>query len=194
MKPLTAPGLGLVALALAAAGAALGQAPGQQLRDSAADSIDFTEKPLEELPLQLPATPKRDDLLAFDPGRRTTLRFFVDPASLAVGTDGIVRFTVVVRGDGAASNVTYEAIRCKTRERKVYAHGRDDGTWRAVRDPAWTKIGASAEIEGHRLVLYQEYFCPSRQIIASAREGVEALRRGGHPRASDLLTTTPMPR
>jgi hypothetical protein len=192
VKPLTAPLVGLVAVAVA--GAALGQAPGRQLRDSAADSIDFTEKPLDELPLQLPAAPKPDHLLAFDPGRRTTLRFFVDPASLAVGTDGIVRFTVVARGDGTAANVSYEAIRCKTRERKIYAYGRPDGSWAPVRDPAWTKIGANPEIEGHRLVLYQEYFCPSRQIIASAREGVEALRRGGHPRASDLLTTTPMPR
>jgi hypothetical protein len=31
-------------------------------------------------------------------------------------------------------------------------------------------------------------------MIASAREGVEALKRGGHPRATDLLTTTPTSR
>jgi hypothetical protein len=191
VKPRTAFVAGIVALVIA--GKAVAQVPGQQLRDSAADTIDFTEKPLEELPLQLPAAPKPDDLLAFDPGRRTTLRFFVDPASLAVGKDGIVRFTVVVRGDGTASNVSYEAIRCKTRERKVYAYGRADGGWQPARDPTWAKIGGAA-IEGHRFVLYEDYFCPSRQIIASAREGVEALRRGGHPRARDLLTTTPIPR
>lgn len=191
MKPRTASLAGIVALVIV--GTTVAQIPGQQPRDSAADTIDFTEKPLEELPLQLPAAPKPDDLLAFDPGRRTTLRFFVDPASLAVGKDGIVRFTIVVRGDGTASNVSYEAIRCKTRERKVYAYGRADGSWQAARDPTWAKIGGAA-IEGHRFVLYEDYFCPSRQIIASAREGVEALRRGGHPRARDLLTTTPMPR
>jgi hypothetical protein len=191
VKRLIAPFAGILALAIT--GTALAQAPGRQPRDSAADTIDFTEKALDELPLQLPAAPKPDDLLAFDPGRRTTLRFFVDPASLAVGKDGIVRFTVVVRGDGTASNVSYEAIRCRTRERKVYAYGRADGTWQPARDPTWAKIGGP-EIEGHRFVLYEDYFCPSRQIIASAREGVEALRSGGHPRASDLLTTTPIPR
>jgi hypothetical protein len=163
------------------------------LRDSAADSIDFTEKPLDELALQLPAAPKSTDLLEFNPGRRTTLRFFVDPAALTVGTDGIIRFTVVIRGDGDASNVSYEGIRCKTRERKVYAYGRADGTWNPVRGPVWMKIGGP-DHEGYRFALYEYYFCPSRQSIATAREGVEALRRGGHPRAANLLTTDPMPR
>lgn len=183
----------LGAFAVALAGSVFAQAPGQQLRDSAADSIDFTPKSADELPLQLPAPPKPGDLLEFDPGRPATLRFYIDPASLSVGTDAIVRFTVVVRGEGTATNVSYEAIRCKTRERKVYAYGRADGTWSAVRAPQWTTM-SGANTDGYRFVLYENYFCPSRQIIASAREGVEALRRGGHPRASDLLTTTPFPR
>jgi hypothetical protein len=180
-------------IATAVAGLALAQAPGQQPRDTARDAIDFEEKPLDEAPVEFPGPPKPDGLLEFDPGRRTTMRFFVDPASVAVVHDGIVRFTVVIRGEGTASNVSYEAIRCKTRERKVYAYGRGDGTWQTVGRPAWTKIGG-LESDGHRFVLYENYFCPSRQIIASAREGIEALRRGSHPRASDLLTTTPMPR
>jgi hypothetical protein len=183
----------LGAIAAAIAGLAFAQAPGERLRDSAADTIDFTAKPHDELPLQLPPAPKSADLLEFDPGRRSTLRFFVDPASLTVGADGIVRFTVVVRGEGAASNVSYEAIRCKTRERKIYAYGRADGTWHQARDPAWTKIGGP-ETEGHRFALYEDYICPSRQSIRTAREGVEAFRRGGHPRAADLLTSDPMPR
>lgn len=191
MTPSSRAVLGAFAIAIGAS--AFAQAPGERLRDSAADSIDFTEKPLDELPLQLPAPPKAGDLLEFDPGRPATLRYYVDPASLSVGTDAIVRFTVVVRGEGNASNVSYEAIRCKTRERKVYAYGRADGTWSAVRAPQWTTI-SGLTTDGHRFVLYENYFCPSRQIIGSAREGVEAFRRGSHPRASDLLTTTPLPR
>jgi hypothetical protein len=183
----------LGAFAAAIAGSVFAQATGQRLRDSAADTIDFTPKSADELPLQLPAPPKPVDLLEFEPGRPAMLRFYVDPASLSVGTDAIVRFTVVVRGEGSASNVSYEAIRCKTRERKVYAYGRADGTWSEVRAPQWTAI-SGLNADGYRFVLYENYFCPSRQIIASAREGIEALRRAGHPRASDLLTTTPMPR
>lgn len=179
-------------VAAAAAGIALAQVSSQP-RDSARDAIDFSEKPLDEAPVVLPGAPKPDVLIAFDPGRPSTMRFFVDPASIALVHDGIVRFSVVIRGEGTASNVSYEGIRCKTRERKVYAYGRGDGTWQPVRDPTWTKI-AGLNTDGHRVVLYENYFCPSRQMIASAREGVEALKRGGHPRATDLLTTTPMSR
>jgi len=181
-----------VAAAFAAA-LVFAQAPGERVRDTGRDAVDFDEKPLDEAPVVLPAAPKSDDLIEFDPGRPTTMRFFVDPASIAVVHDGIVRFSVVIRGDGAASNVSYEGIRCKTQERKVYAYGRADGTWHATPRPAWSKIGGLTA-DGHRFILFENYFCPSRQIIASAREGVEALRRGGHPRASDLLTTTPMTR
>jgi hypothetical protein len=142
------------------------------------------------LPLQLPA-PRNRDLIEFDPGRPATLR----STSIGRFRSGPMHrpLTVVVRGEGTASNVSYEAIRCKTRERKVYAYGRADGTWSAVRAPLWTTI-SGLTTDGHRFVLYENYFCPSRQSITSAREGIEALRRAGHPRASDLLTTTPMPR
>lgn len=191
MSPFARAAVGAVAVAIAAA--AVAQAPGEKLRDSAADSIDFIEKPLDELPLQLPAAPKPGDLIQYDPGRPASLRFFVDSATLSVGTDGIVRFTLVVRGDGATTNVSYEAMRCKTRERKVFAYGRTDGSWYAVREPRWTRIAGSST-EDYRFVLYENYFCPSRQIVATAREGVEALRLGGHPRAAELLTTTPIRR
>jgi hypothetical protein len=180
-------------IATAIAGAAVAQAPGQQLRDPAADSIDFTEKPLDELPLQLPAPPKADALIAFDPRRPTTMKFLVDPTSVAVGKDGIVRFTLVARGDGAATNVSFEGIRCKTRERKTYAYGRADGSWYQPRDPQWIKIGGSP-VAGPAFALYEDFFCPSRSIVSTSVEAVDGLRRGGHPRASDLLTSDPIPR
>lgn len=182
---------GLAVLAATVAGAVLAQAPGERLRDPAADSIDFTEKALEELALQLPAAPKRDSLIAFDPGRRTTMKFLVDPASVSVGTDGIVRYTLVALGDGAAANVSFEGIRCKTAERKTYAYGRADGSWYQPPAIQWAKIGAPA-LEVPRFALYQDFFCPSRQIVRTSVEAVEALRLGAHPRASDLLTGAPI--
>jgi hypothetical protein len=183
-----------VALALAAgAGSASAQAPGQQLRDPAADSIDFGEKgPAQELPLKLPAAPKPDSLIGFDPGRPTTMKFFVDPASISVGSDGIVRYTLVARGDGAAMNVSFEGIRCGTREHKIFAYGRADGSWHQPRDPQWTRL--SRDMAGPWFALYQDFFCPARQIVSTAVEAVEGLRAGQHPRAADLLTGAPIRR
>lgn len=175
------------------AGAAFAQAPGERLRDPAADAIDFSDKDeLAELPLQLPAAPNVKNLISFDPGRPTTMKFLVDPASLSVGTDGIVRYTLVARGDGAAMNVSFEGIRCKTREHKVFAYGRADGSWYQPRDPQWARISQNAA--GPTFALYQDFFCPARQIVASATEAVEGLRAGQHPRAADLLTGAPIRR
>jgi hypothetical protein len=183
------------ALAIGAATAlsALAQAPGERLRDPAADSIDFTEKALEESPVRLPAAPKADALIAFDPRRPTTMKFLVDPASVSVGADGIVRYTLVARGDGAAMNVSYEGIRCKTRERKTYAYGRADGTWYQPKDPQWVTIGGSPTT-GPSFALYEDFFCPARVIVSTAVEAVEGLRLGAHPRAADLLTGQPIRR
>jgi len=169
------------------AGEAAAQSTWDRPRDSAADSIDFSEKALDELQLQLPAAPKVDALIAFDPQRPTTMKFFVDPASVTVGTDGIVRYTLVARGDGAAMNVSYEGIRCKTRERKTFAYGRADGSWYQPRAPQWAKIGGSPA-SGPSFALYEGFFCPARSIVATGVEAVEALRLGVHPRAEDLGT------
>jgi hypothetical protein len=164
-------------------------------RDSAADSIDFEERSREagELELKLPPPPKPESLIAFDTGPRGGLAYFVDAASLSVGSDGIVRFTVVAKGDGNAQNVFYEGIRCQTRERKVFAYGQSDGTWKEARNPTWTKIGPPVEA-GYRFVLYQDFFCPARAIVRSAAEAAYALRRGGHPRLQEDSRSNPLPR
>jgi len=68
------------------------------------------------------------------------------------------------------------------RERKVYAYGRPDGTWREARDPQWVRIGPPVT-DLHRFVLWSDYFCPRRAPIRSANEGLDALKLGGHPQA-----------
>jgi CNP1-like family len=161
-------------------------ATAQRTYDPAAAVANFDKAPWEEQKTQLPGPPSTGDLIAFDAGPTRRLDFFVDAASVSVGVDGVVRFTVVAKSD-SASNVSYEGIRCQTAERKVYAHARPDGTWYQPKDAAWAKIGNQI-LEGHRFVLYQDYFCPARVSIKTAAEGVDALKRGGHPRAQDLNT------
>jgi hypothetical protein len=154
------------------------------LRDSAADTMDFSEKPLQESKIRLPAPPRSEDLIRFDMGpTRRGFEHFVDSASLSIGEDGVIRYTLVVKSDMGATNVTYEAIRCVTRERKAYAYGRTDGSWAEARDPEWHKIGAPS-VEGPVYVLYNEFFCPGRSSVTSAGEAVAALKRGEHPRAT----------
>lgn len=159
-----------------------------RVRDSAADSIDFTETPFREEGVKLPPPPKPEDLVVFDAGpTQRAFTYSVDSASLTVGADGVVRYTLVARSDLGAMNVTYEGIRCATRERRVYAYARNDGKWVEPRQSGWNKI-AGPPLDVHIYVLYNDFFCPGRSGIRDAAEGLAALKRGRHPRAS---TDTP---
>jgi len=168
-------------LAAAAAGALAQDRP----RDSAADSIDFTPKPFEESKIKLPAPPKTENLIRFEVGpTHRGFEHFVDAASLSLDIDGVLRYTLVINSDMGASNVTYEGIRCVTRERKIYAYGLKDGAWRERKDAEWKKI-ENPRVEGAVFVLYNDFFCPGRAGLRTAGEALAALKAGGHPRAHD---------
>ena len=142
------------------------------------------EKPRVDEVVKLPPFPNPSDLVRFDTGPTSSFDFFIDPKSLSVDKDQVIRFTVVAKSAGA-TNIAYEGLRCPGRERKVYAYGRPDGTWREASNPDWVRISA-APGEQYRFMLYQQYFCPGRYPIRSAAEGVDALRRGGHPKATEI--------
>jgi hypothetical protein len=139
---------------------------------------------VEQAITKVPDYPKPENLIRFDTGPTSQFNFFVDRSSLSVGEDGAIRFTVVAKSTGA-TNVTYEGMRCPTRERKVYALGQPDGTWRDARDPEWVRIAAPPE-GLYRFVLFRDYFCSGGYPIRSAAEGIEALKRGGNPRAQEV--------
>lgn len=70
---------------------------------------------------------------------RSQLRFGVDPASVSIGNDGIVRYVVVATGAGGAVNGLYEGIRCNTGEFKVYAR-HTGGGWTAASGSDWRRL------------------------------------------------------
>ena len=83
-----------------------------------------------EAPAPPPVTSSR--LIELDiPG--STLRFGVDPASVTVGTDGIVRYVVVATSTTGTVNAVYEGLRCSTAEVKVYARHNPDSGWAPAR-------------------------------------------------------------
>ena len=133
---------------------------------------------------KLPAPPKREDLIEFFVSSATDFRFFVDPQSLSVGKDGVVRYTLVARSPSGAENVSYEGIRCSAGSLRVYAYGRLGGGW-SERDSEWRPIEPKTVQRWHNALL-REYFCPQRVPIYDPAEGIDALRRGGHPNAVGL--------
>lgn len=137
------------------------------------------EKKWVELESNPPEFPRPNDLIEIDAGAATSNRFYIDGKTLTVGQDGVVRYVMVVKTSAGSTNVSYEGLRCGTRERKLYAFGRSDNTWSAARNPAWQAIKPGSQ----HAFLFRLYFCPNRVIIYKAEEGVDALKRGGHPEA-----------
>jgi len=125
-----------------------------------------------------PPYPKDADLVEFPVSSGATFNFFIDAATLSVGADGVVRYTLVARSPSGVNNITYEGIRCENKSYKVFAQGLA-GRW-SPRRGEWRVIEAKS-IQRWHAVLYWEYLCPRHRPIESAAEGVNALRRGGHP-------------
>ncbi len=141
---------------------------------------DYDSKRWQEVEVQLPAPPRQDRLLPFYVSAVAENRFYVDASSLSVGSDGVVRYILVILTPQGGRNVSYEGMRCETRERRIYASGRADGSWSKSRNNDWVRI-ADQLVNRHHAALYLEYFCPIGIAVRSPEEARDALLRGGHP-------------
>lgn len=104
------------------------------------------------------------------------LRFGVDPASVSLGSDGVVRYVVVASSSSGAVNGIYEGIRCSTGEYKVYARNSGSGwsmsgsDWRLLHDQPQSR---------HSLLVARTGACvgggangPAAQIVRDLRSSV----------------------
>jgi hypothetical protein len=139
--------------------------------------FDANQKPWQEIQAKMPAAPKDANLVQFDVGPASAHRYYLDRASISVGTDGVVRYTVVIRTAGGAVDVNYEGMRCSSAERKLYAFGRPNGEWSRNKYAAWTPIHfrQASAYDGQ---LFQHYFC-SLDGAADMKVIQRALSSGG---------------
>lgn len=151
------------------------------------------ELPWDEQKPALPAFPKGENLVKIQVDGGVNFDFFVDLESVIVGSDGVVRYTLVARSAVGATNIAYEGIRCKARERKLYAVGRADRTWSAARNPQWISI-SDLPINLFQATLHDAFFCPARIIVRDTEEARKLLKRGGDPRAGGSVDMWNQPR
>lgn len=169
-------GLALIALVAAWPAAA------QLFRDK---DPDEPAAPWVELVVKPPAYPREEKLLQFTGAAAVPHRFFLDLDSLSVGEDGVVRYTLVVRSAGGATNVSFEGIRCDLRQNKIYAVGRRDGNWISARDPQWRNIDFRDANRPHS-ALHYGVLCQGREPVKGARDIVNNIRYGPKtPRTAD---------
>lgn len=134
------------------------------------------DKPWVEIAAQLPAFPKPENLVEFTVSSATRNRHYVDVASISVGEDKVVRYTVVIDAAGGARNISFEGMRCETRERRLYAYGQPDGTWTKARNAGWEPLKRRSLLSYHK-PLFEEYFCPDGLNVRTAEEAVRNLKQ-----------------
>ena len=75
----------------------------------------------KELETKPPATFRTDKLVPIEMPRYLTVKLGLDPDSLTVSSDGIVRYVVVAVSGSGNINAAYEGIWCRAGEVKTYA-------------------------------------------------------------------------
>lgn len=140
------------------------------------DALDGEKPAWQESAVNLPAAPKKENLLSFYVSPTATIDFSIDAKSVSVDKDGVVRYTLVAASRTGATNISYEGIRCQSAEKKLYAFGQPDGSWSRARRDVWDVIRESGANRQHA-TLALEYFCEGGSIAGKAETIVERLRR-----------------
>lgn len=135
------------------------------------------DKPWVEMAAQLPPYPLAENLLPFTVSSVTRNRHFVDAASISVGEDKVVRYTVVIEAAGGAKNVSFEGMRCETAERRLYAYGQSDGTWSRARNAGWEPIKLRSLLSYHK-ALFEDVLCPGGINVQKPAEALRNLKQG----------------
>jgi len=127
---------------------------------------------------EAPAPPafSLDKLLALDMPPYVSLQFGVDPATLALTEDGVVRYVVVARNASGSTNAMYEGIRCTTGEVKTYARTNSLGTWVALPSPQWRGLNDNQPSK-HALAFAHQGACDAHTPANSVADIVKALKK-----------------
>ena len=134
-------------------------------------------EPWSEQAAGLPPWPRDQDLVEFRPdGSDNGFRYFIDGRTLAVGTDQVVRYTLVAESRSGARNVSAEGIRCTPQgQYRVYAYGNGgaltpvEEDWQPVR-----RSGADdyrAQLHGHFLCVPLKFEPRPRKDMLRALSG-----------------------
>lgn len=161
-KSLLAWGLGLALWALS----------GSVLAQSSVDDPDWKES-------DTPAPPvySTDKLVPIDMPRHVSLAFGVDPATLMITPDGIVRYVMVAVNTSGSAYAMYEGIRCATGQVKSYARSNANGPWSQVKVPVWRDLNDNMPSK-HALALARQGACDSRSTAASTvADIIKALKK-----------------
>jgi len=71
---------------------------------------------------------------------QSSMRLGIDPKTLTIDPDGVVRYVLVAKSSQGALNVLYEGIRCASAEVKVYARWDNVSSWNTSGKAEWEPL------------------------------------------------------
>jgi hypothetical protein len=136
--------------------------------------------------LKTPAPPaySADGLIPIDMPSHISVKIGVDPSTIAVGSDGVVRYVVVMKNATGNMNAAFEGIRCVTDEVKTYARVGASGEWSLTSDPQWRPINDNVPSR-HSIAIARQGACVAR-VATSNQEVLKALKQRQRPTGKDI--------
>jgi hypothetical protein len=116
-------------------------------------------------------------LIEIDMGRRFSLVYAIDPQTLSVGSDGILRYVMVARSASGVVNAFYEGLRCSTAEGRVYARHNPSSGWQSASASVWQPLRETTGML-HVLRFARQGGCDGAAPQRSARIVIDQLKSG----------------
>ena len=144
------------------------------------DNPDWAE---EEVPP--PPAFSADHLIPIDMPPYVAVKVGVDPDSIVVGGDGVVRYVIVMRNASGRSNAVFEGLRCISDEVKTYARQGSSGQWSLVKTAQWVSVSDNMPSR-HAQAFARQGGCQAR-LATSKEEIIKTLKTGYRPNQSNKL-------
>ena len=139
---------------------------------SSASAQLFSTDPLwNESEVPAPPAFSKDKLIPINMPGYVSVRLGVDPGTLAITPDGIVRYVVVAINESGSMSAMYEGIRCASADVKTYARFSSNGPWISVQDPQWQDLNGNLPSK-HALTLARQGVCEGRSAAATSAAGI----------------------
>jgi len=151
-------GISVIALATSLAfSAAADQRNPDDEKETPRDEDDWSE--IKNI--SFPPVPKARDLIRVDSeSLGTRYEYFIDGSSILLGTDEVIRYTVVLQSDTGVRNVYFEGIRCETMEARTYAYATRQSGFKPLASSRWKDMRAVGPF-AYRLLLADKFMCGS---------------------------------
>lgn len=136
------------------------------------------EKQWVEKATEAPKTFSIEKLQPFTVSQGSALTYGIDPETLTVGEDWVVRYVMVARSPSGALNVLYEGIRCQSSQVKTYARWDNNrSAWHSPSNPEWKSLSFGGSTRP-AMILAKEGLCNGESVNGNPRKMLSTLKTG----------------